>query len=170
MIDTGVAVLNKYLTFTLDDETYGINIVNIREVLEATELTRIPKMPEFMCGVINLRGSAVPVIDLKMKFNVDDAEKGVRKNVIVTEIEDTDNSGEKLTIGIFTDSVQKVLNIEPEDIESAPKIGIPIHTEFIHGMGKVAQGFIILLNINKILNSSDLNIIQSVSNDIDEID
>ena len=167
MSDNNVAVLNQYLSFTLGKEKYGINIVNTREVLEATELTRVPRMPDFMCGVINLRGSVVPVLDLKLKFKMSDngnnIRNNIRNNIIVTEIDDLDGGEEKLTIGIYTDSVQKVLTIEPEDIESAPKIGIPINTEFIHGMGKVEDEFIILLNINKILNSKDLNVIKSTS-------
>lgn len=153
---------NQYLTFTLGKDRYAINIVNTREVLEATELTRVPRMPDFMCGVINLRGSVVPVIDLKLKFGMSDGIVG-RNNIIVTEVDDLEGGGDKLTIGIYTDAVQKVLTIEEEDIEAAPKIGIPVHTEFIHGMGKVDGEFIILLNINKILNSQDLNVIASKS-------
>lgn len=158
-------VQNQYLTFTLGDEKYGINIVNTREVLEATRLTRVPRMPDFMCGVINLRGTVVPVIDLQIKFSMGVGEDNGRNNVIVTEIDELDGSDGKLTIGIYTDSVQKVLTIEPEDIEVAPKIGIPIDTSFIHGMGKVKEEFVILLNINKILSSKDLVIIDEVNYD-----
>lgn len=160
MSDISVAVQNQYLTFTLGSEQYGINIVNTREVLESTELTKVPRMPDFMCGVINLRGSVVPVLDLKLKFNMDSSEQNERNNIIVTEVDDLDGGEEKLTIGVYTDTVQKVLTIEPESIESAPKIGIPINTEFIYGMGKVESEFVILLNINKILNSQDLNILK----------
>ncbi|MGL1891686.1 MAG: chemotaxis protein CheW [Spirochaetaceae bacterium] len=168
MNDNNVQVLNQYLTFTLNNEKYGIDIVNTREVLETTELTKVPRMPDFMCGVINLRGSVVPVIDLKLKFNMGSLTDNERNNVIVTEINDLDSGDEKLTIGIFCDSVQKVLTIEPENIESAPKIGIPINTEFIHGMGKVKDEFIILLNINKILTSKDLNQIVSDGDESNE--
>ncbi len=161
MSDTNTQILNQYLTFTLGKEKYGINIVNTREVLEATDLTRVPRMPEFMCGVINLRGSVVPVIDLKLKFDMENNGDNERNNVIVTEIDDLEGGDEKLTIGIYTDSVQKVLTIEPEYIESAPKIGIPINTEFIHGMGKLNDEFVILLNINKILSSQDLSLLKT---------
>lgn len=148
--------VNQYLTFTLSKEKYGINIINTREVLEASELTRVPRMPDFMCGVINLRGSVVPVIDLKLKFKMNSDPAEGRNNIIVTEVDDSNGEGEKLTIGIYTDSVQKVVTIESDNIESAPKIGIPINTDFIYGMGKIKQEFIILLNINKILNTKDL--------------
>lgn len=169
MSDTSVAVQNQYLTFTLGNEKYGINIVNTREVLEAVELTKVPRMPDFMCGVINLRGSVVPVLDLKLKFNMNGSDDRERNNIIVTEVDDLDGEDEKLTIGIYTDTVQKVLTIEPDSIEAAPKIGIPINTEFIHGMGKVESDFVILLNINKILNSQDLNILQGqMENEVDD--
>ncbi len=163
MSDINNAILNQYLSFTLGKEKYGINIVNTREVLESTELTRVPRMPDFMCGVINLRGSVVPVIDLSLKFSMERNIENERNNVIVTEVDDGNDN--KLTIGIYTDSVHKVLTIEPENIEGAPKIGIPINTEFIRGMGKVNDEFIILLNINKILNSHDLNILQKNSDE-----
>ncbi len=168
MSDVSVAMINQYLSFTLGKEKYGINIINTREVLEATQITRVPRMPEFMCGVINLRGSVVPVLDLKSKFSMDVEGETIRNNIIVTEIDDLDGGDGKLTIGIYTDSVQKVLTIEPEMIESAPKIGIPINTEFIHGMGKVNDEFIILLNINKILNTKDLNVLRNQVEDKEE--
>ncbi|MGL1891665.1 MAG: chemotaxis protein CheW [Spirochaetaceae bacterium] len=168
MSDVSVLLINQYLSFTLGKEKYGINITNAREVLEATELTKVPRMPEFMCGVINLRGSVVPVIDLKTKFKMGNTDDNEKNNIIVTEIDDLDDGDGKLTIGIYTDSVQKVLTIEPDDIESAPKIGIQINTEFIHGMGKVNDEFVILLNINKILNSNDLSIINKNNDDAEE--
>lgn len=149
--------MSEYLTFTLGNEVYGINIINTREVLETSELTRVPRMPEFMCGVINLRGAVVPVLDLNIKFNMGGEIDRDRNNIIVTEVDAFGDDDEKLTIGIFTDTVQKVLTIEPDSIEEAPKIGIPIDTEFIHGMGKVDEKFVILLNINKILSYQDLN-------------
>lgn len=157
---TSIAVQNQYLTFTLGSELYGISIINTREVLESSELTKVPRMPEFMCGVINLRGSVVPVLDLNLKFSMGSKTDRERNNIIVTEVD------EKLTIGIYTDTVQKVLMIEPDSIEAAPKIGIPIDTEFIHGMGKVGDKFVILLNINKILSYQDLNDIQTELDDV----
>ncbi len=168
MSDNSIAEVNQYLTFTLGNEKYAINIVNTREVLESTTLTRVPRMPDFMCGVINLRGSVVPVLDLKLKFGMTFDERYKAQNIIVTEVDDIEGNDEKLTIGIFTDSVQKVVTIEPDRIEAAPKIGIPIHTEFIYGMGKVNDEFIILLNINKILNSKDLHIIKDQAEELED--
>jgi len=171
MSEKPVLETNQYLTFLLGKDRYAINIVNTREVLEATELTKVPRMPEFMCGIINLRGSVVPVIDLKLKFGMAHDSKTGRNNIIVTEVDDLMGGDDKLTIGIYTDAVQKVLTIEPQDIESAPKIGIPVHTEFIYGMGKVDGEFVILLNINKILNSKDLHVIAShTDEDEDDIE
>ncbi len=168
MSEQNIAEANQYLSFTLGKEKYAINIVNTREVLESTSLTRVPRMPEFMCGVINLRGSVVPVLDLKLKFGMVKNGEEERNNIIVTEVDDIEGGENKLTIGIYTDSVQKVLTIDPDKIEAAPKIGIPIHTEFIYGMGKVSDEFIILLNINKILNSQDLHAIKSPSDEVEE--
>ncbi|MBN2617889.1 MAG: chemotaxis protein CheW, partial [Spirochaetales bacterium] len=99
MGDTNIVVQNQFLTFTLGKENYGINIINTREVLEATELTKVPRMPDFMCGVINLRGSVVPVIDLKTKFKMSLDSVNNRNNIIVTEVDDLDGEAEKLTIG-----------------------------------------------------------------------
>ncbi|OQY36921.1 MAG: hypothetical protein B6229_09150 [Spirochaetaceae bacterium 4572_7] len=160
---------NQYLTFILGNEKYAINIINTREVLESTVLTTVPRMPDFMCGVINLRGSVVPILDLKLKFGMEIKAEDIRGNIIITEVDDLDGNDNKLIIGIYTDSVQKVLTIEPSDIEAAPKIGIPINTEFIYGMGKVDNEFIILLNINKILNSDDLQLLKD-SDDIEDSD
>ncbi|MGL1891653.1 MAG: chemotaxis protein CheW [Spirochaetaceae bacterium] len=166
MIEQNIVVQNQYLTFTLGKEKYGINILNTKEVLEATVLTTVPRMPDFMCGVINLRGSVVPVIDLKIKFKMENQEENQRNNIIVTEIDDLNENQGTLTIGIFTDSVQKVETIEQQNIEPPPKIGIPIDTEFIIGMGQINNEFVMLLNINKILNSSELNSIKEESSEI----
>ena len=147
---------NQYLTFTLGNEKYGIKIMNTREVLETTDITKVPRMPEFMCGIINLRGSVVPIIDLKKKFSMEYNSSTEKNNIIVTEMDNTDVSNNKLTIGIYTDSVHKVITIEPSDIEAAPQIGVQIDTDFIHGMGKVEDEFIILLKLDKIITSSDI--------------
>ena len=171
MSSTEVKVeVNQYLTFTLGSEKYGINIMNTKEVLESSHLTKVPRMPDFMKGIINLRGSVVPVIDLKVKFgmNEEDTETTsvtTNNNIIVTEVDDIENPEEKLTIGIYTDAVHKVLTIEGNEIEAAPKIGIPIHTDFIYGMGKIDEEFIILLNINKIINAKDLQLLKSETPD-----
>lgn len=154
--------IQQYLTFKLADEVYAINVINIKEVLGVPKITKVPRMPEFMSGIINLRGSVVPVLDLCKKFRLGETTMSVETGIIVTEIssELPDGTPENLTIGIFSDMVQKVITIEPKDIEPPPKIGIAVDTAFITGMGHVNGSFIVILNINKILTGTELQEIQ----------
>ncbi len=173
MADRAISDINQYLTFRLAEEQYAISVANIKEVLEVTAITKVPRMPEFMSGVINLRGSVVPVIDLRLKFGMGKTVKTVDTGIIVTEIDNEmveSNDSEKLVIGVFSDSVQKVLTIEPDDINPAPKIGIPIDTEFICGMVQEDEIFITILNINRILNTEELVNLQDSKNTKSEIE
>ena len=160
--------INQYLTFRIADEVYAVNVGNIREVLSVTRLTKIPRMPDFMSGIINLRGTGVPVLDLCKKFGLGETVQTVNTGIIVTEISSVREDGlqENLTIGIFSDMIQKVITIEPSDIEPPPKIGIKINTAFIVGMGHVDNNFIIILNIEKILSGMELQEIQENSQEI----
>lgn len=152
--------IHQYLTFTLANEMYAINVAGIKEVLGVPKITRVPRMPDFMNGIINLRGSVVPVLDLAKKFGFGETTMTVDTNIIVTEIlagEGADDpESKKLTIGIFSDEVHKVIEIEPGSIEPPPEIGISIDTSFIEGMGHVNDQFIILLDIDKILSTADI--------------
>ncbi|TAH56001.1 MAG: chemotaxis protein CheW [Treponema sp.] len=150
------STIHQYLTFRLAQEQYAINVGSIKEVLGVPKVTRIPKMPDFMCGIINLRGTVVPVIDLCKKFGIGEVTHTPDTGIIVTEITPSADSEELLIIGVYSDVVQKVITIEPESIEPPPKIGIAIDTAFIQGMGHVDNEFIIILNINKILSGSEL--------------
>jgi purine-binding chemotaxis protein CheW len=162
MTDIGQNKINQYLTFKIADAHYAINVGNIREVLSVTHLTKIPHMPDFMSGIINLRGTGVPVLDLSKKFGMGETVQTVNTGIIVTEIAGVgaDEVEEKLTIGIFSDLIQKVITIEPSEIEPPPKIGIRIDTAFIVGMGHIENDFIIILNIEKILSGTELQEIQ----------
>jgi purine-binding chemotaxis protein CheW len=150
--------INQYLTFKLDGEVFGLAIGKVREVLDFTSVTRVPQTPAYMRGVINLRGSVVPVIDLHQKFGLAQTEKTVNTCIIIVEIA---LDGETTILGALADSVQEVLDIEPEQIEPAPKIGTKLKTEFIQGMGKHSEGFIILLDIDKVFSSDELSLVQS---------
>lgn len=147
----------QYLTFKLSEEIFGVDVLQIREILEYIKITKIPQTPDFMCGVINLRGSVVPVIDMRQKFNMGKIERTVNTCIVVLEIEISD---EKLLIGALVDSVQEVFELEQHDIESAPKIGTKLNTEFIKGMGKRGDKFIILLNINNVFSMDELEMVQ----------
>jgi Chemotaxis signal transduction protein len=157
--------IQQYLTFKLADEVYAINVANIKEVLGVPKITKVPRMPAFMSGIINLRGSVVPVLDLCKKFGLGETTFTVDTGIIVTEIDSRrdDGTDEELIIGIFSDMVQKVITIDPENIEPPPKIGVAIDTSFIRGMGHVENSFIIILDINKILTGSELQAIQAES-------
>lgn len=157
--------IHQYLTFMLADEAYAISVTNIKEVLSIPRITKLPRMPDFMCGIINLRNSVVPVLDLCKKFGLGETTMTIDTGIIVTEIDNINDDGrsEKLIIGIFSDMIQKVITIDPVDIEPPPKIGIAIDNTFIKGMGHVDGNFIVILNINKILTGSELLEIQTNS-------
>jgi purine-binding chemotaxis protein CheW len=149
----GMNISTQYLTFNLAGEVFAIDVANIREILDFTTITKVPQTPEFMCGVINLRGSVVPVIDMRLKFGMPKTEKTVNTCIIVMEMMLDNETG---VIGALADSVQEVLELEGEQIEPAPKIGTGLRTEFIKGMGKHNEQFIMILDIDKIFTFDDL--------------
>ena len=148
---------NQYLTFKLDDEVFALGIDKVREVLDYTSVTKVPQTPDFMRGVINLRGSVVPVVDMRLKFAMAKTEKTVNTCIIIVEI---NLEGETTVLGALADSVQEVLDLEPQQIEPAPKIGTKLRTEFIRGMGKRDEQFIIILDIDKVFSSEELASVQ----------
>lgn len=147
----------QYLTFKLSDEVFGVDVAQVREILDYVKITKVPQTPDFMCGVINLRGSVVPVVDMNMKFGMVKTERTVNTCIVVVEVLLND---EKTILGALVDSVQEVFEIEPENIEPAPKIGTKLKTEFIKGMGKRDDKFIIILNIDKVFTSEELEMVQ----------
>lgn len=149
----GIAGTGQYLTFKLDEEIYAIDIKQVREVLDFTEVTKVPRMPDFMRGVINLRGGVVPVIDLRLKFDMSATEKTVDTCVIIIEIS---IDGTATLLGALADSVQEVLDLDQDQIEPAPKIGTRLKTEFIRGMGKKNDAFIIILDIDRVFSAEEL--------------
>ncbi len=148
----------QYLTFTLDEELFALDIAKVREVLDFTTITKVPKTPEFMRGVINLRGSVVPVVDLRLKFGMSRTEKTVNTCIIITEVT-VDN--ETTVLGALADSVQEVMDLEPDRIEPAPKIGTHLNTEFIRGMGKRDNTFVIILDIDRVFSTDELALVQA---------
>ena len=141
----------QYLTFTLREEDFAVEIAKVREVLDVTTMTRIPRMPEYLSGVINLRGNVVPVMDLGLKLGMPTIEKTKNTCIMIVEIEVDGNTVE---MGAITDSVQMVLDLLPENVESVPSMGTNLNTEFIKGMGRQeGEKFLILLDIDKVLAS-----------------
>lgn len=145
---------NQYLTFSLSDELYALEVSKVKEVLEYQSITRVPKTPEFMRGVINVRGGIVPVIDLRLKFNLPAAERTVDTCIIVLEI---NLNEETITVGMIADNVHEVIEILPDDIEPTPRIGTRLDTDFIEGIGKRGDRFLIILQIDKVLTAEEIS-------------
>jgi purine-binding chemotaxis protein CheW len=143
----------QYLTFQLGEEIFAIDVANVREILEYTTVTRMPRAPEYMRGVINLRGSVVPVVDMREKFGMDRTEKTIDTCIVVVEVVSGDGN---IVMGALVDSVQEVFELEADQIEPAPKIGTHLRTEFIAGMGKRDERFIIILDTSKVFSSDEL--------------
>ncbi len=157
--DTGeqgstVQQLNKYLTFMLADEEYGLEILKVREIIGLMDVTRVPRMPAFIRGVINLRGRVIPVIDLRLKFNMDAVEDTRETCIIVVDLEE-------ILTGIVVDSVSEVMDIPAGDIEEAPDFGVSVDTEFIMGVGKADDKVVMLLDIRKALEQEELEMVAS---------
>ncbi len=138
---------NQYLTFKLGDEVFALDISKVREVLDFTAVTRVPQTPEFMRGVINLRGNVVPVMDMRLKFGMSATERTVNTCIIITEIA---LDGEETIIGAMADSVREVLDIAADQVEPPPRLGAKINTDFLRGMGKHDDQFIMILEADKI--------------------
>ncbi len=145
---------NQYLTFTLEDELFALDIFSVREVLEYTNITRVPRTPEYMRGIINVRGNAVPVIDLNMKFGRSKTVQTINTSIIIVEVE---MEGEAAIIGALADSVQEVFELKEDQIDPPPRMGASIRTDFIKGMGKYEERFIMILDINKVFSAEELS-------------
>ncbi len=143
----------KYLTFMLEQETYGIGILKVKEIIGMMPITSVPRTPEFVKGVINLRGKVIPVIDLRLKFSMASISYTDRTCIIVVEI---DAESETVLIGIVVDAVSEVLNIKEEEIEETPAFGAKLDTEYILGMAKMEGGVKILLDIDKVLSAEEV--------------
>ena len=152
----------KYLTFLLGEKSYAISILKIKEILEYGTVTPIPKMPDFICGAINLRGTLVPVIDLLERLGNGKSEIEKRSCIVIVEMK---FSNEILSIGVIVDAVSKVMDFRSSDIETAPSFGGAVETDFIDGMGKVDEDFVIILNIDRVLSLGDLALL-SESKDV----
>jgi len=152
---TEAAREGKYLTFSLAGEEYGIGILKVREIIGMMSITPVPQTPEFVKGVINLRGKVIPVIDLRLRFGLDATAYTERTCIIVVEIHGESGS---IPMGIVVDAVSEVLNIRSADIENTPSFGVKLNTDFILGMAKTEGGVKILLDIDKVLGAFQLTI------------
>ena len=150
--------MNQYVSFLLGEEEYGVDIAKVHEIIRFPEITRVPRMPEFIDGVINLRGKVIPVMNLRKKFALPDKEYDRKQRIIVIEID-------QKTTGMIVDGVSEVLDIEAKQIDPAPAMGTDVNTDFIKGMAKLGdERLMILLNIENILTSEEIVQLQTVAN------
>lgn len=150
----------KYLTFALGKEEYGLEILKVREIIGYIDVTAVPQTPHYIKGVINLRGQVIPVVDLRTKFQMETCEVTEQTCIIVVEIT---QSGRKFSTGIVVDRVQEVLDVLGENIEDAPNFGTGVNTDCILGMGKIGDSVKILLDIDRVLGSTDLTALHEAS-------
>ena len=159
-METAEKLSNQFLTFSLAEDTFAVDVLMAREILDYSEVTRVPQTPDYMLGVINLRSNVVPVIDMRLKFGMEDVEKTRDSCIIVMEV---DVDGNPVVVGALADSVSEVLDLMPSQIEPPPRIGTRLNTEFIKGMGNLGEKFIIILDINKVFSTDELALVQAVS-------
>ena len=146
----------KYLTFALADEEYGLEILKVREIISMSEITSVPKTPQYVKGVINLRGKVIPVIDLRLKFEMEEAPYTDETCIIVVNVNGVE-------MGIIVDHVSEVLDIAGGDIEDAPEFGASVNIDFILGMGKAEGRVTILLDISRAISAEDIAAMKSTT-------
>jgi len=150
----------KYLTFKLGEEEYGLEIMKVQEIIGMMPITKVPRVPEYVRGVINLRGRIIPTIGLRSKFAIKQIEDTEKTCIIVVEIM---SSRGKVNVGILVDEVAEVLDIDADEIDRAPEFGTSLHTDFILGVGVVKGEVKILLDIDKVLTTEEVGTIQSLA-------
>lgn len=148
------------LTFDLDEEIFAVEVHRVREVLDPTKITKIPRAPEFLLGVINVRGNVIPIVDMHQKLGMKKADTNTDSRIVVLEAE---LEGEITTLGALADSVREVTELAASDMEPPPKIGSRWKSEFIRGIGKLDEEFVILLDIDRVFSSDELAYIHDVS-------
>ncbi|MDO8208612.1 MAG: chemotaxis protein CheW [Gallionella sp.] len=150
----------QYLTFMLSGETYAMGILAIKEIIEYGNLTEVPRMPDFIRGVINLRGAVVPVIDLAARFGKSATDLTRRTCIVIIEVA---NGEDAQDVGVMVDAVNEVLEISAGEIEPVPSFGANIRAEFIDGMGKINGKFVIILNIHQVLSVEEMSTLAGVN-------
>ncbi|MCK5241572.1 purine-binding chemotaxis protein CheW [bacterium] len=144
-----------YLTFSMSGEEYGIEILKVQGIIQKMEITPIPRLPDFVKGVINLRGKVIPIIDLRLRFGMPESDQGDRTCIIVVDLGN-------LEMGVIIDKVSEVVNFPALEIEKTPSFGVSLNTDFILGLGKSEKRVTILLDIQKVLTSEEINSLGSL--------
>lgn len=159
---------NQFLTFVLEQEEYAVDILRVQEIRGWESVTRIPNTPEYIRGVLNLRGAIVPIVDLRMRFNMKSIEYGVTTVIVVLKVMKEDGSGSR-TMGIVVDGVSEVYSVPESEIKDAPDFGTKVRTEFIKGLATIDDKMVIIIDIDKMLNSDELAVVDSVAESTGQI-
>jgi purine-binding chemotaxis protein CheW len=154
----GEKLAGKYLTFRLTEEEYGLEILKVQEIIQMQSVTRVPRTPDYVRGVINLRGKVIPVVDLRAKFGFENCADTERTCIIVVQVA---HASATIVMGVIIDEVKEVLDIHADNIEETPSFGATIDTDFILGMGKIGQSVKILLDIDKVLSAEEIAALQT---------
>ena len=157
--DMSVDEQDQHLTFDLSGEELAVPVLNIREIIRYGKLTRMPMVPEFIEGVINLRGNVVPVINLSSKFGLKKNDADKRTCIIIMEVE---MNGDNVIMGVVVDKVLQVIAIPDANIEPSPTLGANIQTNFIKGMARIEDGFIVILNISRVLSAEEIAVVSDM--------
>jgi len=147
------STMRQFLSFVLDDEVFAFDVAKVREVLDRTELTRVPRMPAFMRGVLNLRGRVLPVVDLGVRFGMGEIVESVDTCIIVVDVE---LDGERTMLGAMVDGVDEVFELPERALEPAPKMGTKLQTEFVRALGRRDDGFIIVLDADRVFSADEI--------------
>lgn len=150
----------KYLTFKLGAEEFGLEILKVQEIIKMMEVTRVPRIPDYVRGVINLRGKVIPVVDLRLKFGMDTRDTTEKTCVIVVQVKHGEG---QVTLGTIVDEVSEVLDVAAGQIEPTPEFGTAVETDFILGMGKIGKRVVMLLDVDKVLSGGELQAVKSAS-------
>jgi purine-binding chemotaxis protein CheW len=154
-----------YLTFFLSDETYGIEILKVQEIISMQEVTQVPRVPDYIRGVINLRGKVIPIIELRVKFGMEPIEDTARTCIVVVQVATGDH---EVTMGVIVDDVRDVVDIPADCIDPPPAFGASVNTEFIFGMGKLEDRVVMLLEVDEVLSIDELGALADNAGDAAE--
>lgn len=144
---------SRFLTLTLGGGLFAIDIYSVREILDLADITRIPETPAYMRGVVNVRGSAVPVIDLRMKFGMGEVERSLNTRIVILEVGREDGGH---VMGVLADSVKEVLEIDAERIDPPPRMGAIVRADFIRGIAKHGERFLLILDVDRVLSTDEI--------------
>ena len=160
------AVQQQYLTFFLADEEYAVNIQKVKEIIEYSSVTKVPKVPHGIRGVINLRGNVVPVVDLAERFGLD--ERPITKTTCIVIVE-VQQESENTVMGVIADAVNQVIELNAQDIEEPPAFGTRVRLEYLAGMGKLGKKFTLILNIDRVLSAAELLTVAGLQDELADV-